>query len=206
MTVDSERKLDREEVLKKALDYIVKLENKIKKEANSVSIAEPIAVVGMGCRFPGSTGVDQFWETLVKNIDTIEVVPKDRWSVDHFYDEDPEALGKSYSKWGGFLSNVDLFDEKFFNISPREAAFLDPQHRVLLEVAWEALETAGHAVEPFLGDRTGLYVGMTYSDYPYYRRRRTQCNRSPSSFRKFVKFCSRTYFSLSWNTRSINDC
>ncbi len=127
---------------------------------------EPIAVVGMGCRFPG--GADNpraFWRLLCDGGDAICEVPADRWNIDDYYDPDPTAPGKMNTRWGGFLSKIDEFDAEFFGISPREAVRVDPQHRLLLEVAWEALEDGGLPASRLAQTRTGVYVGVIGSDY-----------------------------------------
>ena len=108
------------------------------------ALAEPVAVVGIGCRFPGDvTGPESFWRLLLDGEDAISEVPADRWDADAFYDPDPLAPGRMTTKWGGFVSDVAGFDADFFGITPREAEAMDPQQRMLLEVAWEALEHAG---------------------------------------------------------------
>jgi acyl transferase domain-containing protein/acyl carrier protein len=133
--------------------------------ANSAS-AEPIAVVGMACRFPGAAvDLDSYWELLEQGGNAVSEVPRDRWDVDAYYDPDPEAPGKMYTRRGGFLRSVDGFDPQFFNISPREAVSLDPQHRLLLEVAWEALENAGHSPAEVRGSLAGVFVGIGADDY-----------------------------------------
>ena len=98
---------------------------------------EPIAIVGMGCRFPGGDAPEAFWQLLRGGFDAISEIPADRWDVDRFYDPNPEAVGKMYTRRGGFLRKVDLFDPQFFSISPREAVGIDPQQRLLMEIAWE---------------------------------------------------------------------
>ena len=129
-------------------------------------IAEPVAVVGIGCRFPGNvTGPDSFWQLLVDGVDTIGEVPPDRWDADAFYDPDPSASGRMTTKWGGFVPDVDGFDADFFGITPREAVAMDPQHRMLLEVAWEALEHAGIPPDSLSGTRTGVMMGLSSWDY-----------------------------------------
>jgi acyl transferase domain-containing protein/acyl carrier protein len=128
--------------------------------------AEPIAVIGIGCRFPGSvTGPEAFWQLLKQGRDAITEVPRDRWDIDAFYDPDPDAPGKMYTRWGGFVDNVDRFDPRFFGIAPREAASMDPQQRLLLEVAWEALEDAGQPPSALNGTRTGIFAGLMTTDY-----------------------------------------
>ena len=106
--------------------------------------SEPIAIVGLGCRYPGADGPAEFWRMLHAGTDAVTEIPGDRWDVDGLYDPDPDAPGKMSTKWGGFLRSVDTFDADFFGISPREAVSLDPQQRALLEVSWEALEHGGH--------------------------------------------------------------
>jgi myxalamid-type polyketide synthase MxaE and MxaD len=126
---------------------------------------EPIAIVGIGCRFPGAHGPEELWKLLRDGVDAITEVPSDRWNVDEFYDADPTAPGKMSTRWGGFLRDVDCFDREFFGISPREAAALDPQQRLLLEATWEALEDAGQVRTALTGSNTGVFVGISTYDY-----------------------------------------
>jgi epothilone polyketide synthase D len=127
---------------------------------------EQIAVVGMGCRFPG--GADSpaaYWDLLRAGRDAIARVPADRWDADQLHDADRGAPGKACTTEGGFLQHVDAFDAAFFGISPREALRLDPQQRLLLEVAWEALENAAIAPDGLYNSRTGVFIGICSSDY-----------------------------------------
>ena len=128
---------------------------------------EPIAIIGMGCRLPGGAdNPEAFWQLLCDGVDTISEVPKERWNIDQFYDPDPDAKGKMYTRYGGFLKEaVDQFDPQFFGISPREARSIDPQQRLLLEVAWEALEHAGQTTERLRGSQTGVFIGISTHDY-----------------------------------------
>jgi polyketide synthase 5 len=126
----------------------------------------PIAVIGMGCRLPGGIESPQrLWEALLDGTDLVTEVPIDRWDADEYYDPEPGVPGRSVSKWGGFLDDVAGFDAEFFGIGEREAIAIDPQHRLLLETSWEAVEHAG--IDPALlaGTRTGVFVGMTHNDY-----------------------------------------
>jgi acyl transferase domain-containing protein len=127
--------------------------------------AEPVAIVGMGCRVPGAAGVEAYWDLLRNGVDAIEEVPSNRWDVAQYYDPNPGAAGKMSTRWGGFLQDVDRFDAAFFGISPREANSMDPQQRLLLEVAWEALEHAGIAPDSLMGSQTGVFVGISTGDY-----------------------------------------
>ena len=109
---------------------------------------EPIAIVGMGCRYPGGVNdAESFWKLLSEGVDAIREVPSDRWNADAFYDPNPDVPGKMTTRWGGFIEGHDRFDPKFFGIAPAEAVPMDPQQRLLLETTWEALEDAG--IPPF---------------------------------------------------------
>ncbi|MER7707801.1 beta-ketoacyl synthase N-terminal-like domain-containing protein [Kitasatospora sp. NPDC097605] len=127
---------------------------------------DAIAVIGVGCRFPGGvTGADGFWEFLARGGSGITAIPQDRWDIEEFYDQEPGAPGRMYVRHGGFVDEVRGFDAGLFGIPPREAAGIDPQHRLMLEVAWEALEHAGVAPDSLRGTRTGVFVGMGGSDF-----------------------------------------
>lgn len=127
---------------------------------------EPIAVVGMACRFPGGADTPEaFWQLLRDGVDAITEVPVDRWDVNALYDPDPGVPGKMSTRWGGFLSDVDKFDAEFFGISPREANHMDPQQRLVLEVSWHALENANLAPDKLVGSRSGVYMGLSTHDY-----------------------------------------
>jgi acyl transferase domain-containing protein/acyl carrier protein len=128
--------------------------------------AEPIAIVGMGCRFPGGArDPERFWRLLRDGIEGVRDVPAERWDKDAWYDPDPEAPGKMRTRRGGFLEGAAEFDAAFFGISPREAKCMDPQHRLLLEVAWEALEDAGQPPPRLMGSKTGVFMGFLNNDY-----------------------------------------
>jgi 1-acyl-sn-glycerol-3-phosphate acyltransferase len=126
----------------------------------------PVAIVGIGCRFPG--GADSpvsFWQLLRDGVDAIADAPPDRLDLDRLYDPDPAKPGKMYMRRGGFVEGVDLFDASFFGISAREAVHIDPQHRFLLELTQEALDDAGIAADRVAGTRTGVFVGVSTHDY-----------------------------------------
>ena len=130
--------------------------------------ADPVAVVGMGCRFPGAASLAAFWQLLVSGTDAIATLPPGRSALEPYFDPTPGVPGKFVTREGGFLSDLDLFDAGFFGISPREATFIDPQQRLLLEVAWEAFEDAGIVTTRLAGSRTGVFVGMWTNDYEDY--------------------------------------
>ena len=133
--------------------------------------SEPIAIVGIGCRFPGGVNdPESYWRLLRDGVDAVGPIPPSRWDVEAYYDPDPDAPGKMSTRWGGFLDNVDLFDPQFFGIAATEARSMDPQQRLLLEVAWETLENAGMAPDRLPGSRTGVFVGICNNDYAHLLR------------------------------------
>ncbi|MEA3210677.1 MAG: hypothetical protein QOE70_3734 [Chthoniobacter sp.] len=130
------------------------------------TLQEPIAIIGIGCRFPGgANGPDAFWELLAGGFDAISEVPPERWNLRTYFDAEAGKPGKTYSKWAGLIEGIDQFDPQFFGISPREAAFIDPQQRLLLEATWEAFEDAGQPLDLEHGSNTGVFVGISTNDY-----------------------------------------
>jgi len=128
--------------------------------------SEPIAIIGMACRFPGGAdSPEAYWDLLRDGVDAITDIPNQRWNVAAHYDPDTEAPGKMYTRSGGFINDVDQFDPQFFGISPREAHSLDPQQRLLLEVSYTALENAGQPPFDLRGSRTGVFIGVSFDDY-----------------------------------------
>jgi len=130
---------------------------------------EPIAIVGAACRFPGAASLSAFWELLIAGRHGISTVPAERWNADLFYGPNPKSPGKTNTREGGFIADVDRFDAEFFGISPREAVNMDPQQRMLAETTYEALEDAGIAPASLAGSDTAVYVGLMSNDYLQYQ-------------------------------------
>ena len=125
-----------------------------------------VAIIGMACRLPGGIdSPDRMWQALLAGQDFVTTIPENRWDADEYYDPEPGVPGRSVSKWGAFLDDVAGFDADFFGISEREATAVDPQHRLLLETAWEAIEHAGIDPASLKDSRTGVFMGMTAGDY-----------------------------------------
>ncbi|WP_416966645.1 amino acid adenylation domain-containing protein [Streptomyces sp. 4F14] len=127
-----------------------------------------IAVIGVSGRYPGADDLREFWRNLREGVDSVEEIPAERWDHSRWFDADRDASGKSYSKWGGFLRDVDRFDPLFFRMSQVEAEHIDPQERIFLETVWHLLEDAGITRSALAGSRTGVFVGMMYGHYQLY--------------------------------------
>jgi len=155
---------DDKQVVKRALIEIKKLRSDL--DVMERERSEPIAIIGMSCRFPGGAhDPESYWRLMRDGVDATCDIPAGRWDIDALYDPNPGIPGKMYTRRGGYLGPVDAFDARFFGISPREATNMDPQHRYLLEVSWEALEDAGYASGKLTGSRTGVFIGIYTNDY-----------------------------------------
>jgi acyl transferase domain-containing protein/acyl carrier protein len=159
-----------------------------------------IAIIGLSGRYPQARNLQEFWKNLRDGKDCITEIPKERWDHSLYFDEDKNTPGKTYSKWGGFIDDVDKFDPLFFKISPREAEFIDPQERLFLECVFETLEDAGYTRESLGQHRdfgAGVFVGVMYEEYQLYGAQETIQGRpvalwgSPSSIANRVSyFCN----------------
>ena len=126
---------------------------------------EGIAIIGIGCRFPGGVNDTESFGSSLEGREAVCEVPPDRWNVERFYDPEPGVLSKSIARRGGFIDGIDQFDPQFFGISPREAPYVDPQHRLVLETAWEAIEDAGIVLDLERGTDLAVFMGISHNDY-----------------------------------------
>jgi acyl transferase domain-containing protein len=155
------KQIDRRVLLQNALTAVDRLQTKL--DAVERAKSEPIAIIGMSCRFPGgANNPEAYWELLCAGTDAVREVPAERWNVADYVDPDSET---EVTWYGGFLDQIDQFDPQFFGIAPREAESMDPQQRLVLEVSWEALERAGQAPDKLKGSQTGIFIGITTNDY-----------------------------------------
>ncbi len=136
---------------------------------NQKQIQEPVAIVGMACRFGKINSLSDFWHVLNNGLDVITEIPEERWNIDSHYNPDINAPNKSIQKHGGFLNNIHHFDPFFFNISPREASEMKPEQKISIELAWEAFKNAGIPINNLHGSNTGVYVGTSWNDFEYTR-------------------------------------
>nr|VFJ42993.1 MAG: myxalamid-type polyketide synthase MxaB [Candidatus Kentron sp. DK] len=163
MTDDISLKMNELSPLQRA--FLVLEKKQAELDALKSARTESIAIIGMGCRFPGADSVDAYWNLLRDGVDAIGEIPPERWNVDDFYDPEPGVPGKFYTRHGGFVPDIDQFDPQFFGISAREAVELDPQQRLLLEVTWEALEDAGIIPGQLTNRQVGIFTGEMVTEY-----------------------------------------
>jgi len=153
-------------LFKHNLDVISKLESELGLVVKSIKGNEPIAIVGSACRLPGDvSSVDDFWSMLVERENCIEDIPVSRFDIDEIYNPDPDAVGKSYTRKGGFVSSAEYFDYEFFGISEAEAKVMDPQQRMLLEVSYQAFNSAGYDKKALKGTKTSVHIGLANDDW-----------------------------------------
>lgn len=175
-----------------------------KKEEN---IQEPktvppkdVAIIGLSGRYPQADDIYQFWENLKAGRDCITEIPEERWDHSKYFNPDKNHKGTTYSKWGGFINDVDKFDPLFFNISPREATLIDPQERLFLEECWKVIENAGYKRENLGTDKVGVFTGVMYGDYQLFGLNESQSEK-PSAF--YASIANRISYLFNFHGPSI---
>ncbi|WP_454782670.1 SDR family NAD(P)-dependent oxidoreductase [Legionella sp. WA2022007384] len=165
--------------------------------------SEDIAIIGINGRYPEAKDLSAFWQNLYTGKDCIREIPKERWIMTDYFDGDQNNPGKTYSKWGGFLTDVDQFDPLFFNISPREAALMDPQERLFLETAWKTIEDAGYAHDALAGKKVGVYVGVMYGQYQLFGNESTHAHPFTATNSIFASIANRVSYFFDFHGPSI---
>lgn len=164
---------------------------------------EDVAIIGVAGRYPGADTPEEFWQNLKCGKDSITQVPRDRWNLDSFFDADKDKPGKSYSKWGGFIDDVDKFDPLFFNISPREAELMDPQERLFLETAWQTFEDAGYTRARLTSHKAGVFVGVMYAQYQLFAAEETLKGNTVAPGNFFASIANRVSYHFNLRGPSI---
>ncbi|THC51890.1 SDR family NAD(P)-dependent oxidoreductase [Streptomyces sp. A1499] len=162
-----------------------------------------VAVIGLAGRYPLADDVDEFWDNLAEGRDCVTEIPADRWDHDRYFDADPSAPGRAFSKWGGFLRDVDRFDPLFFGISPREAELMDPQERLFLQNAWHVFEDAGYRRDELSGRPVGVFVGVMYGEYQLYGAADAERGGIRVTGSSFASIANRVSYTLGLNGPSI---
>ncbi|MEV0123623.1 SDR family NAD(P)-dependent oxidoreductase [Streptomyces sp. NPDC050703] len=171
--------------------------------AGSPDDAHAVAVIGLSGRYPMADDVDEFWDNLAAGRDCVTEIPADRWDHDRYFDADPSATGRAFSKWGGFLRDVDRFDPLFFGISPREAELMDPQERLFLQNAWHVFEDAGYRRDELSGRPVGVFVGVMYGEYQLYGAADAERGGIRVTGSSFASIANRVSYTLGLNGPSI---
>src|ERR1700683_1546458 len=160
----SDQQLENLSPVKRALYEIRQLRSRVQELERLRT--EPVAIIGLGLRFPGNASTPEaLWNVLASGVDTVAEIPVSRWPLEQYYDPDPETPGKMYARHASLIADPALFDADFFGISPREAMALDPQHRLALEVSWEALESAGYNPAGLSKTNAGVFLALANGDY-----------------------------------------
>jgi acyl transferase domain-containing protein/short-subunit dehydrogenase/acyl carrier protein len=163
---------------------------KAKEPIVTETLEEDIAIIGISGKYPMSDNIYEYWDNLKKGKDCITEIPTNRWDYNRYYNSDKSSIGTSYSKWGGFIDDVDAFDPLFFNISPKEAELMDPQERLFLQTAWHTIEDAGYTRSDLSKKKVGVYVGVMYGHYQLYGAEEYKTiNTSYSSIANRVSYC-----------------
>ncbi|PKM51733.1 MAG: hypothetical protein CVV02_05580 [Firmicutes bacterium HGW-Firmicutes-7] len=164
---------------------------------------DDIAIIGLSGRYPMANNVKEFWDNLTEGRDCVTEIPEDRWDFREYFDTNKDVQGKSYSKWGGFMSDVDKFDPLFFNISPKEAELMDPQERLFLETAWNTVEDAGYTRAELSKRKVGVYVGVMYGHYQLYGAEESLMGNGMALSSSYASIANRVSYCLNLSGTSL---
>jgi amino acid adenylation domain-containing protein len=164
---------------------------------------DDVAIIGVAGRYPMARDLDEFWDNLTAGRDCISEIPLERWDYRRYYDPEKGKLDRVYSKWGGFLDDVDKFDPLFFNISPKEAELLDPQERLFLETSWHTLEDAGYSRAALAGRKVGVYVGVMYGEYQLFGAEELMRGHVVAPRSTYASFANRVSYFLDFHGPSM---
>ncbi|EDP94607.1 polyketide synthase of type I [Kordia algicida OT-1] len=163
-------------------------------QKSSATTDDKIAIVGMSGKYPKAKNLKEYWNNLENGVDAVTEIPNSRWNIDKYYDPDPEKEGKIYAKWMGMLDEVDLFDPLFFKISPQEATYMDPEHRLFLQEGYKAFEDAGYAGEALKDIKCGVYLGLERSEYSWHLRQNNAMSPNVTSNNSAIAAARIAYF------------
>lgn len=184
---------------KKIKSNIVEAKQDQTKQNNN----EEIAIIGISGRYPRSKNLDEFWKSLEQGSDCITEIPEDRWDYRKYFVEGKKKKGKTYSKWGGFIDDIDKFDPLFFNISPKEAELMDPQERLFLETVWHTMEDAGYTKHSLQRNKVGVFVGVMYGQYQLYGASEAQQRNGFVPASSFASIANRVSYCFNFQGPSI---
>lgn len=169
----------------------------------STATEEPIAIIGVAGRYPGADTLAEFWTNLAEGRDCIETVPENRWRADDYFDPTPMTPGRTSNRWGGFLRDVEMFDPLFFNLSPREGQFMDPQERLFLETVYHTLEDAGCTRTQLSDRKVGVFVGVMYGQYQLLGLEERLQGNPVSVSSSFATIANRVSYFFNWRGPSL---
>ncbi|PKM94961.1 MAG: hypothetical protein CVU84_08535 [Firmicutes bacterium HGW-Firmicutes-1] len=175
----------------------------LQNKQNNECIEDDIAIIGLSGKYPMASTISDFWENLKSGKDCITQIPTTRWDYTKYFDANKNAKGKTYSKWGGFIEDVDKFDPLFFNISPREACYIDPQERIFLETAWHTLEDGGYTRDKISEENIGVFVGAMFGHYQLFGAEESMRGNDIGLSSSFASIANRVSYILNLKGPSI---
>lgn len=201
-TVISEKRTEVDKNYKKTPIISKAFKNNIITKTNRKS--HDVAIIGISGRYPQADNLDQFWSNLKNGVDSVTEIPEDRWDNNLFFNKDRNVEGKTYSRWGGFINDVDKFDPLLFNISPKEAELIDPQERLFLETVWQTIEDAGYSKQKINVEQVGVYVGVMWGQYQLFGTESILAGNKNVPSSSFASIANRVSYFFNFNGPSIS--